>query len=354
VTRPRLPRSLNWALALAIGALAGWICSLLRTPIPWMLGPLCTLAALRVAGTGLEAPPVARYLGQWVIGTSIGLYFTPMVIREVGAAWYLLAAGAAFAIVVGYLSGLVLARLAGIDRTTAIFACVPGGASEMMVLGERFGARVDRVVAAQSLRILIVVIVIPFAYQWLGVHGSDSYVPGARQFDPQGFVELMAATLVGCLVAQRLAAPNAFVLGSLFVAIPLTAAQIDLSSVPSVVSNAGQCLLGCALGSRFQPDFLRGAHRFVGAVVVTVLAAIALSAVAGVGLAWLSGRSAATLVLGTAPGGLAEMSITAKVLQLGVPIVTAFHVARIVVLLLATAPIFARLSRLAEKRRKRP
>ena len=352
--RRLLPRGINWTLALALGALAGWICSLLHTPIPWMLGPLVTLAAVRVAGAGLVAPPVARYLGQWVIGTSLGLYFTPAVLREVGGVWYLLAAGAVFAVVVGYLSGLVLARLAGLDRTTAFFASVPGGATEMMVMGERFGARVDRVAAAQSLRILIVVIVIPFAYAWLGLHGSDAYVPGARLFVPGGFVELMAATLVGSLVFQRLAAPNAFVLGSLVVAIPLTAAEIDLSSMPTLVSNAGQCLLGCALGSRFQPDFLRGAHRFVAAVVATVLIAIALSAVFGVGLAWLSGRSAATLVLGTAPGGIAEMSITAKVLQLGVPIVTAFHVTRIVVLLLATAPIFARLSRLAALRRKSP
>ena len=54
-------------------------------------------------------------------------------------------------------------------------------------------------------------------------------------------------------------------LGSLAVAIPLTAAQIDLSAMPQLASNVGQCLLGCALGSRFQRDFLQGAHRFVGA-----------------------------------------------------------------------------------------
>ena len=42
----------------------------------------------------------------------------------------------------------------------------------------------------------------------------------------------------------------------------------------------------------------------------------------------LSGLYPATLVLGMAPGGIAEMCITAKVLQLGVPLVTAFHVTR--------------------------
>ena len=29
---------------LAVAAVAGWICSRLHTPIPWMLGPLVTLA----------------------------------------------------------------------------------------------------------------------------------------------------------------------------------------------------------------------------------------------------------------------------------------------------------------------
>jgi membrane AbrB-like protein len=113
--------------------------------------------------------------------------------------------------------------------------------------------------------------------------------------------------------------------------------------MPQSVSNAGQCLLGCALGARFAPDFLRGAHRFVSAVAASVLVSIAVSALFAVAMAWASGLNPATLVLGTAPGGIAEMCITANVLQLGVPLVTAFHVTRLVVLLLLTAPLFARI-----------
>jgi hypothetical protein len=328
---------------LAIGIAAGWLCARIGTPIPWMLGPLFTLAVLRVAGVGVTAPPGARYGGQWIIGTSLGLYFTPQVMREVVGWWPLFAAGAAFAIALGYGAGLLLARLAGIDRTTAVFASVPGGAAEMAVLGERFGARADKVAAAHSLRILLVVGIVPAAFALLRVHGSDPYVPGATAFAPQGLALLLAATLVGSAIAQWFNVPNAFVLGSLAVAIPLTVAQVDLSAVPRVVSNAGQCLLGCALGARFQQDFLRGAPRFVLSVAVSVIAAIGATAGFGWVLAWLSGLPAPTLVLGLAPGGIAEMAVTAKVLQLGVPMVTTFHVTRLVVLLLLTAPLFTRL-----------
>jgi len=342
VTGSRVAR---WTAALAVAAVAGYACVLLRTPIPWMLGPLFAIAFLRVAGVDIDAPPPARYIGQWIIGTSLGLYFTPLVLREVGGLWYLLAAGAVLAIGLGYVSGLALARLGGLDKTTGIFASVPGGAAEMAILGERFGARVDRVAAAQSLRILIVVAIVPGAITALDFHGAVPYVQGAKQFVPAGFAVLMAATLAGSAVFQRLRMPNAFVLGSLAVSIPLTGAEVDLSAMPPLVSNLGQALLGCALGSRFQADFLRGARRFVGAVAITVVLSILLSAIVGVGLALASGIAPATLILGTAPGGIAEMCVTAKVLQLGVPLVTAFHVTRLVVLLLATPVIFVRARR---------
>jgi hypothetical protein len=326
---------------LAIGVAAGGAWAWMGTPIPWMLGPLLALAALRVAGASVGAPPGARYAGQWIIGTSLGLYFTPAVMHQVGDWWPVFVAGAAFSLALGYGAAVALARLAGVDRTTAVFASVPGGAAEMAVLGDRFGARGDKVAAAHSLRILLVVAIVPTAYALLGIHGVDEYAPGMAAFVPAGFALLMAATLGGGLVAQWVRVPNAFVLGALAVAIPLTAAQVDLSAVPRVVSNAGQCLLGCALGARFDRDFVHGAPRFVAAVAATVVGSIAVAAAFGWALARVAGLSIPTIVLGTAPGGIAEMAVTAKVLQLGVPMVTTFHVTRVVAVLLLTAPVFA-------------
>jgi hypothetical protein len=46
------------------------------------------------------------------------------------------------------------------------------------------------------------------------------------------------------------------------------------------------------------------------------------------------------MVLGTSPGGIAEMAITAKVLQLGVPVVTAFQVCRLVAVLVLVEPLY--------------
>src|SRR5207237_1786671 len=118
----------------------------------------------------------AREIGQVAIGIALGLYFSPQVGKYVLSHWVLLLGAGLFAIALGLLSGMILARLAGIDRSTAFFASVPGGAAEMTLLGERYGARPDRIALAQSLRILIVVFVVPFALTLSGAHGSDPYV----------------------------------------------------------------------------------------------------------------------------------------------------------------------------------
>jgi hypothetical protein len=326
--------------ALAIALAAAVLCDALRTPLPWMIGPMVAIAAVRIGGVHVTAPRGGRQAGQWIIGTVLGLYFTPAVVERVGGITWLLVVGALFAIALGYVCGYLLSIVGGTDRTTAVFASVPGGAAEMTVLGERFGARVDQVAAAQSLRILIVVVTIPSIYAALKLHGADPFLPGGSEVRWPVLVPLLAATAAGGFAMKRLNAPNAFVLGALAVAIPLTAGEFTTSAVPRWLIDAAQLLLGCALGSRFNRSFLKRAPRFVGAVSISVVVAMILSALFAFALARMTGIHPATLVLATAPGGIAEMAVTAKVLDLGVPLVTAFHVARVVLLLCCTGPLF--------------
>jgi hypothetical protein len=324
------------ALCVAAGALFAWI----RTPLPWMIGPLLVMAACNFSGARLRSVPGGRQLGQLIIGTALGLYFTPVVARQVASSWPLLLVAALFAIVLAWSCGWFLSRVTDTDRTTSFFASVPGGAAEMAVLGERFGARVDRVVFAQSLRVLVVVIAVPFALTYSGVHGSDFYRPAPVPFDgPMLAVLLAVAAAAGALLTMA-RMPNPFMFGPLLVAISFTANEMRFSSIPIPVTNIGQLLLGCALASRFEREFLRGLGRYAGAVLASIVFAMLLAAAFSAGLAWATGLPVASLVLATAPGGIAEMCITAKVLQLGVPLVTAAHVTRVLILINATAPLF--------------
>lgn len=330
----------NPALALALCAAAGALFARLSIPLPWMTGPLVAMAACNFAGAELRSPPAARMLGQIVIGTALGLYFTPAVGREVLEHWWLLLLAALVALLLGVLGGWVLSRAAGVDARTAFFASVPGGATEMAVLGERFHARVDRIALAQSMRVLVVVLAVPFALSYSGAHGGEVYAPLALPLRWPGLVVLLAVAGAAAWLLAKLGMPNAFFFGPLGVTIVLTLGEVQLSSLPTALSNPAQLLLGCALGERFERRSLESAPRYVSAVLASVALALAVSSGFGWAAARLSGLSVPSMILAMAPGGIAEMCITAKVLQLGVPLVTAAHVVRVLVLIVSTGPAF--------------
>jgi len=118
-----------------------------------------------------------------------------------------------------------------------------------------------------------------------------------------------------------------------------------LSALPGGLTNAAQMVIGVSLGVRFTPDFLHTAPRWLASVALGSAVMMALWPAFAWALAALTGAHPATLVLGTSPGGIAEMAITAKVLQLGVPVVTAFQVCRLVAVLILAEPVFRLMSR---------
>jgi membrane AbrB-like protein len=330
----------NPALALVLCALAAAAFSWLKIPLPWMTGPLLAMAVCNFAGAELRSPAGGRALGQIVIGTALGLYFTPVVGREVTEHWWLLVLAAAVAIFLGVLGGWVLSRASGVDARTAFFASVPGGAAEMAILGERFHARVDRIALAQSLRVLIVVIAVPYALTYSGAHGAETYASVALPLRYEGLAGLLALGAAAAWLLNRLRMPNAFFFGPLAATIALTVNDVQLSALPVTLTNPAQMLLGCALGARFERRSLESAPRYVSAVLVSVLVAMLVSAGFGWAIGVLAGVSVPSMILAMAPGGIAEMCITAKVLQLGVPLVTAAHVLRVLVLIVTTGPVF--------------
>lgn len=330
----------TWLITLALGTAAGFAAVWLHLPVPWMVGPLLAIAALRMAGAPLAAPHGARNFGQWVIGTSLGLYFTPPVVDELLRLAPAVVAGAVVTLLLGAASGRLLARLTGVDAATAHFASLPGGASEMVLLAERCGGRVDRVAAAQTLRVVLVVLSIPALFTAIDVHGSDGRGLATHPIDLVGLAALAPLTLLGVFAWRRLGPPTPWVIGPLLVAAALTASGIELSGLPPALRAAGQIGIAVSLGCRFSPTFFRAAPRFLAAVSALTFGLIAVTAVSGALLAWLAGLPAAAVILGMAPGGIAEMCITAQTLHLGVPLVTSFQVLRMLTVVLVGAPLF--------------
>ena len=334
---------------LLLALAAAWVCVLLHTPLPWVIGPLVATGVLSMLGAPTRSYTPLRNAGQWVIGTALGLYFTPQVVALVAGLWWAIALNIVWALALGFGFGAWLYRvhfppgrwhLKGLSRTTTYFAAPIGAASEMTLLAERHGAQTELVASSHSLRVLLVTLIIPFGLQWAGLQGLDTTPPGPRVVNWPGLGLLAVLTGMGCWVMLLLKRTNPWFIGALAVAVLLTANGINLSAIPQWVTNAAQLVLAISLGVRFTRQFVHLAPRWLASVALATVVMIVLCG----GFAWLlahaTGQYWTTVMLGTSPGGIAEMAITAKVLQLGVALVTAFHATRLAAVLLLVEPLY--------------
>ncbi|MDE0176207.1 MAG: AbrB family transcriptional regulator [Defluviicoccus sp.] len=332
-------------LSLGAAVAGGFVFSALDTPIPWLLGPLAFVAGINLAGFRIGCPNGTRQVGQIVIGTAIGLRFTPDVATIVLGQLHWMAVAAAVAVVLGGIGALIQIRIARLDPATAYFGNVPGGMAEMLTLGDRFRAEPVAVALSQTVRVGIVVVTVPVGLTWLGTTGGDLFSLRSIPVDWSLLPILVAGCTGSAFLLNRLGVINAWMLGAVGFAGLLTATEIELSGLPDTFLILGQLLIGAALGERFDREPMRRAPRvIVGAVLSTIMlliAGIVLAAAIGA----VSGIPLTTMVAATCPGGLAEMSITAEILGLGVPLVTAYHITRIVLITLVTLPLFRMIQR---------
>jgi len=331
-------------LKLTIGFVAS-ICGALMAqflgiPLPWTLGPLLVVAALRLLDVPVCTLSPLRNFGQWVIGLTLGLYFTPQVVAVVASHWFAMLAGLLLALLLAVYGTILLHKIGRVDLKTAWFSSAIGGANEMAVLAERYGVRPDLVASAHTVRVILVVLAVPFACQIFDISGIDQSTFAIKEFSSSGLLLLGLFTFVGGFTAHLFKIPNAWVLGPMFIAMLFTINQIHFSTVPPELSSLAQLFIGWSLGDRFRPGFFNKAPHFLFCVVVFSATALVLAFGYALLLAQITDVPLSSLAVSVAPGGIAEMAITSKVLQLGVPLVTAFQVSRMVGVVLLTGPLY--------------
>lgn len=326
--------------AIAVGVPAGYLFHLLHTPIPWMIGPMAAVAALNLSGVRMHSPPYARQMGQVILGSAVGLYFTPSVVRELAGNFPAILAATVAVFIVGGLGAVTLSRASGVDSKSTFFASIPGGAMAMAVLAEKYGAEIAPVAVAHSLRVSLVVILIPFTLTYGGIPlVASAYRPDV----PLDYYILIPWLLVGCVIgeiSERLHIHNGYLLAPIFFGAALTVSGVQLSAVPRAYTDFAQLMFGLVLGARYERAFFARHKLFIPFALLNSTFILIASVIAGTLLAWLFGLPIATMLLATSPGGLAEMTITAQALKIGVPLVVAFHLFRVIVVNMGTQYIY--------------
>ena len=334
-----------WRVAVTVGLSLAGACAFLwlGMPLPWVLGPMTFGIAASLIGVPLQLPMQIRPAAIAIVGVLLGARFTPDTIAQAAAWWPSLVGVALYVVVCGTLSVLYLRRVAGLDQTTAYFAGMPGGLVEMVLQTEHYRGDVRTVAMIHSVRIVIIVFLMPVVVQIATGEALGRRSLGGTSWADTTLLSwlwLAATATAGALAARALRLPAPFLLGPFLVSGVVHIFGWTEFKPASEVVAAAQLIIGTILGVRFVGVSPRELGRAVGQAIGTVLILVLFSFVFAFALQRITGHDFVSLFLSLSAGGLTESSLIALAVHADVAFIAAHHVLRLLLVTAFAALVF--------------
>jgi len=328
-------------LAIAIGAAGGAVANWFGVPLAWMIGAMAATTVAALAGAPVVLPMGLRSIMVALLGVMLGSSFTPDILERIAEWAVSLATLLAYVAVAGTASMLYFRRFGGYDRPTAFFSAMPGGLSEMILVGSELGGDGRIISLVHASRLLLVILILPFAFQLLlGYEAAARPAPGPalETVAPADFLILAACGVAGFFGAKALRLPAAAVVGPMVLSAALHLAGWTEAKPPFELVAIAQIVVGTSIGCRFTGVGFSLIARTVGLAAGSTVILIAVNLAFAFALNAATGLPITALVLAFAPGGLAEMSLIALALSFDAAFVATHHIVRIF-LIVVLAPI---------------
>lgn len=315
--------------------------------LPWMLGPLFVVLLMKVKfGRYFYWPRKARSFGLIILGVQLGSSFTkPALAEMVLHLPYMLLSTIAVTLFT-VVTGIIMAKQLKLSFGTAMLGSFPGGLSQMVILSEELNNVNGTVVAfMQTLRVILVISIVP----WLGTHVLSNDAEKIKQNVEQHFflfqydwklaLLLIVLVILCILIFVKIHFPLPYLLGPLVAATLFNLVGPGAPEVPSFWLNFSQLMIGAHLGYTLKVDNFQLFKKMFGAIFISNVLLIGFCYGITLLLRNYISIPVSELFLSLAPGGVAEMSVTALSIHADVSIVTSFHLFRILFILFIASPL---------------
>lgn len=316
-------------LVACVGAVLAWM---LRAPIYLLTGPAVAVSVAGLAGLRVQVHPRFREVCFVVLGLTVGAGFSAQALDTM-IRWPL-----AFVVMAVLTWGTmvtsraVLVRYFGYTPQSALLAGAPGHLSFVIAMAESVGNDVMRVSVTQSVRLLLLTLVVPFIAVAMGVDLSGAILPQGAVWPLWVLGALTVLSVVASVVLKRWNVPAPLLIGAMLVAGVWQLSGVRDGVMPAYLVMPAYVALGALIGTRFAGVTARALMHNLAAGLAITAAAVVLSAVGAVAVAWALAMPANHVLLAFAPGGL-ETMIAMGVVMGAVPgFVAACHMTRLMVL----------------------
>lgn len=339
-------------LAAAIGAGLGVAAEL---PAALIVGPLAGCLVAGLVRIPIAAPKHIQRPMQLALGLIIGSHFAGSISGEVGALALLVGTVFLSSVAMSLMAYWYLRRIGRYDRITAACSALPGGAYVAVLLGAEVGGDMRAMSLMQAFRVVVTVLAVPliaplFVTDLHPVQAALAMTPDISL--PHAAILLVSGLLVTYL-ALKWRIPGGGILPPMAVSGILYATGLIEGKIPDWASFLAAFIMGWGLGARFAGISLGELLRHLRHGTAVVIAMIALTMGMALLLAPVLDRGLAETMLGLAPGGIGEMSVTAVLIGVDAGLVGALQTTRLLMINMAL-PFIAYMARQEKKPENQP
>lgn len=346
----------NWlklAELYVIAFFGGWLAHLISFPAAWLTGSLLSVAIALLAGRSNSMPDWVRDVAFVLIGLVLGSGFSPDTMDAI-ATWPLSIAILVLNVfAMSWGAYAILRHVGKWDHATALFASLPGALSYVMAIAEAAKADMQRVSIAQSIRLFVLLAVLPLI---LTPFAGDDTVMGVTTASVKGQAApvalglgslglMLLVVLVLAPIVNWLKVPAGLLLAGMFTSGGLYLSGTITAPLPDWFAILGFISIGALIGSRFGTITLKALLDLTRISLLSLAASVFMATTTAMLCAWLLDFPFAQVFLAFSPGGFEAMVLLAFLFELNPAYVAGHHLVRYLGLVLFAPLITMRLTR---------
>jgi membrane AbrB-like protein len=323
------------ALTLAIGVAGGVFFHLIGMPAPWLAGAMVAVLIACLCGVKVETPKAVTPAVMVLLGLSIGSSVDWETLELMRAWPASLAILAVTMLLVTVALQIFYRRAYGWDSRTSFFSSVPGALSNVIAFTIEYRADVLRVTIVQTVRLVMLVVLLPLVITVAGVHGPEpTGIPAPTHSLPE-LALVIAAGAAGGWLFQLIRVPAGSLLGAAVANIALHLSGYVSGSMPDWLLVPTFLIFGVVIGCRFSGMTVSTVLQSAGAGMKGFLLASVIAVTGALLTSYVVGIPYAETLLAFAPGGLDAMTILAFALNVDPAYVGAHQVFRFLLMTIA-------------------
>lgn len=328
------------AETLAIAACGGAALGIPGLPAGWLSGAIVAVAIAALAGRPVTIPEGLAQVTFVITGISLGSAVSPASVANMGA-WPLSLVALALAMV-GLTASVAfyLRKVHGWDTTSAVLGASPGGLATVLVLANEYGADVRSVAIVQTVRIVVLAVILPGTLTALGLAGAPSIMrtPASFLTQPGPLIALIAICSAIAVAAQWVRFPGGLIFGAMTSSAVLHGSGLITVAMPPWLAIISFVVLGGLTGTRFANTDAQLLKQLAGAAIGACVVGMCVALSLAVLTATLLSLNTGDVIIAYAPGALEAMMILALALHFDPAFVGAHHLFRFM-LVLVSIPI---------------